>query len=154
MIIALIEDHPITLNLYAEMLIKSRAVSERDRLLRFLSADEFYTYCRTCKELNRLEEKFPIGKTPIYSEIADVIICDYNLGRNQIDGYNLLKELQSGGFDGLAVLLTADNSDEMIQRMEHTPSIKYVFKGAKKHEDNPYVILKRLIDQARTPLGR
>lgn len=147
--IALIEDHPVTLNLYAEMLKKSRAVWESDELLTFASPVEFFDYCTTRDEMECLAEKMHgIAATMKYNYF-DAIISDYNLGSNHINGYSLLFQLQESGFGGLAILLTGDNSDEMLLRMKHTPTIKYVFKGARNQNDNPYVLLSQMLNDAR-----
>lgn len=129
--VALIEDHPTMLNLYANMLVKSGSLQIEDVLVQFLSAEEFLAHA------DNIEKFF------------DVVICDHNLGKDKMDGFTLLNQLLSYDFEGLPILLTVDNSDEMLNRIQNIPSIQYVFKGSRIQETNPYVILKSLIDDHR-----
>ncbi|MFA6395664.1 MAG: hypothetical protein WCW84_06820 [Sulfurimonas sp.] len=144
--IALIDDQQSILNIYRTMLVKSGALADSE--LMTFSGIASYLDVYTLP-LNTLSEK------TIHERIAssvcpfDAVICDYNLGKDSINGYSFLFHLQEAGYVGLSILLTGDNSDEMKVRMEHAPTLYYVFKGSREKDKNPYVVLKQIFNNLR-----
>lgn len=135
MTIALIDDQQPILKLYSAMLVKAGAIKSNDNLYTYSEGTEFLTV------IHEEPSKF------------DVVICDQNLGKGQIEGLDILRGMINVGFQGKAILLTGDNSDWMKKQMEEVPTIDYVLKGSRSEETNPYVVLTKILNTYRKHLN-
>lgn len=117
-ILAMVDDNSTVMDTNEAVLRKREGLLANDAVAKFKTADEFLA---------------DVEKNGI--NYYDIVLCDQDLGRTQMKGYEVITEIQKKGYVGKAVLLTADNSESMELRMDLTFDVEYVTKGEPDYID-------------------
>lgn len=134
--IGIIDDNKTVLMVTEIMLKKEKFVSENDVIEKFTDISSF------CLD-NQNDFIFNF----------DIIICDYDLGKDSISGLDFFKKLKGIGFNGQCILQTGDDSITMKTKMLLHPNIHYIVKNAEKNNNNTIFQLGELINNYRVQKG-
>lgn len=125
--IALIDDNKTVLTVNELMLKKEKYITEEDLIDKFTDINSF----RQDRTLIEVTNKY------------NMIICDYDLGKESINGLEFLKSIKATGYIGSCVLLTGDDSITMKTKMLLQSNINYIIKN--KNHNETIIQLGKLI---------
>lgn len=108
--IAIIDDRADNIKITIASLKKEQAINEDDQIDSFLTPEEFIT-------------QYEAHESSYYS----LLIVDQDLKNKTFDGCTLLKHIQDKGYGNNAVILTADDSAEMVDKIKQM-NVEYVVK--------------------------
>lgn len=128
--IAIIDDNSTVLKVNQVILKKENFLTNIDEIKTYTTIDNFF---EETKNIN----------------LFDLIVCDYDLGRNSKNGLEFLKELQEKGFENTTVLLTGNDSEELKEIMELNKNIYYVIKNTNKDNTGTIYQLGNIIKETR-----
>lgn len=131
--IALIDDNKTVLMVNEVMLKKEGFTSSNDDVSKFTNIEEFYT-----------------DKKKEFTDNFEIIVCDYNLGENSMNGLEFFKCIISEGYKGTCVLLTGDDSITMKTKMLLHPNINYIIKNNEKNNNGTIFQLGQIILNQRS----
>ncbi len=132
MLIVIIDDNSTVLLTLEAKLKASKAIQDWDTLYKFRTADEFIKH-------------FRFGKDNDYG----IVICDHDLGPDQMKGYEVINLIQKEGYKNKAILFTADDSTALNIKMTFKRHVDYVVKSNERGENDSSFILSKLIAEAR-----
>lgn len=133
--IVIIDDNKTVLLVNQLMLKKEGFIKDGDVLVTYPEIDTFY------KENDNA------------IELIDVIICDYDLGKNTLDGLKFLKNVRENGFSGECILLTGDDSFVMKTKMQLQKNIHYILKNSEKSKSSTISQLGKIIENYRNSIS-
>ncbi len=133
--IVIIDDNKTVLLVNQLMLKKEGFIKDGDVLVTYPDIDTFY------KENEKA------------IELIDVIICDYDLGKNTLDGLKFLKNVRENGFPGECILLTGDDSFVMKTKMQLQKNIHYILKNSEKSKSSTISQLGKIIENHRNSIS-
>lgn len=132
--IIIIDDNKTVLLVNQLMLKKEGFIKDGDVLITYPDIDTFYK------------------DNDDSIELIDVIICDYDLGKNTIDGLKFLKKVKDNGYNGESILLTGDDSFSMKTKMHMQKNIHYILKNSEKSKSSTISQLGKIIENYRNSL--
>ena len=124
----LIDDNSTVLRFIELMLNKEQLIAESDKLNTFISIKSFMN--------NYKKNEISIQE---YLKNIDLIICDYDLGKESINGLEFLNNLINLNYKGECVLLTGDDTYELRNQLKLCPTVHYVIKNSSNDKNTSTV---------------
>lgn len=134
---ALIDDNSTVIKIAEVMLKKENFIKEHDEI-------ELFTDISLFSGNNAMD----------FACTYDMIICDFNLGENSMNGLEFLKGIKNLGFTGHCILLTGDDSIKMKTKMLLQSNIHYIVKNNEKNKQGHIYQLGHLIEHYRNNAGK
>ena len=117
--IALIDDNKTVLMVNEVMLKKERIVTENDLISKYTEISNFSDF-----DYIDFANKF------------DFVVCDYNLGKDSINGLEFLKKVLSINNKLVCILLTGEDSFFTKTKVALQGNIHYVVKNNNNNKEN------------------
>lgn len=130
--LAFIDDNKTVLMVNEIMLKKEKIIKNEDTVVKHSQINEF-------SEADYID----------FANDFDFVACDFNLGKDSINGLEFLKKIKNTNSEITCVLLTGDDSLAMKTKMMLHANINYVIKNNEKNGNSTLSQLGELINHCR-----